>query len=86
MGKRIKTIKEIKFQGTTIPSGTIGQYASGTDDQISPSYLQGQSFSNGQELVLSFNKGAGVITLPIAMEQLATYVTDVAVNTPLTSL
>lgn len=82
MGKRVQTIKEIVFQGHTIPSGTVGEIES-NGGQISH-YLQGQSSSNGQEVIVIFDDSGDEVKVPFAMNVLELFIVDVPVNTPLT--
>jgi hypothetical protein len=90
MGKRFVTTKAIVFQGITVPISTVGQIASGdisSGGQIADGYKEGQSTSNGAEIVLWFNKAGGKhVAVPMAMEQVGNYIADVPVNTALTTL
>lgn len=88
MGKRFQTTKDMTSQGLLIPAGTVGEFASGDDSQISPGYLQGQSTSaDPSALILKFLiTGGATKNVAISMEQLGKYVEDVPIDTPLTTI
>lgn len=80
-GKRVKMIKAITYQGTTVAVDKVGEIeAEGT--QLN-NRLSGQS-SSGLEgtVIICFTGG---LKVPISMERLSEYIADVPLNTPIST-
>jgi len=94
MGKRVKMIQQVIFQGTTIPANTIvelvtNKVASGVDSQTAGYGCNQSSSSDVSAVILQATKGGSpnkLINFPIDMTNLSSYISDVAVGTPLTVL